>query len=89
MTDRYVPLERFLTALPASQHEITLSFEQVERILNEKLPPSAHKYPAWWANEKNGRHVQAHAWMNANWKKDTVNLKKKWVRFERERDEKV
>ena len=29
--------------------EITLSFEQIEKIIQDKLPVSAFKYRAWWS----------------------------------------
>jgi hypothetical protein len=48
---KYTPLEKYLRDLPEGQREITLRFEQIERILNDKLPPSAYEYWAWWANE--------------------------------------
>ncbi len=81
MTGKYTPLEQYLTALPASQEDVTLSFEQVERILNDKLPPSAQEHQAWWENESEGSHIQAHSWMDVGWKVDAVNLTEKWVRF--------
>lgn len=58
MAGKYTPLENYLRDLSASQKEIALSFEQIEGILNDKLPPSAYEYWAWWAkwwaNEKVG-----------------------------------
>lgn len=83
MAGKYTPLEHYLTALQTSQQDITLSFDQIERILIDKLPPSAFKYQAWWGNQKKGSHVEAHAWMDAGWKVDTVNFNEKWVRFRR------
>ncbi|MBE7435437.1 MAG: hypothetical protein HS100_16095 [Anaerolineales bacterium] len=82
MTDKYLKLEHFLRDLPPSQNEVTLSFEQVERIIGNTLPPSAYKYQAWWANSR-GSHVEAEAWLNAGWRVETVNLREKWVRFVR------
>ncbi len=35
MAGKYTPLEHYLQDLPASQKEVTLSFEQIERILNQ------------------------------------------------------
>jgi len=81
MAGKYTPLEHYLTALPAIQRDVTLSFEQIERILNDKLPPSAYNHRAWWANEREGQHVHAHAWLDAGWKVNTVNFNQKWVRF--------
>ena len=83
MTGKYSPLEHYLRELPASQKEVTMSFEQIERILNDKLPPSAYKYQAWWANEKEGNHVNARAWANAGWKIDNVDFNRKLARLVR------
>lgn len=65
MPGKYSPLEQYLRDLRANQREVALSFEQIERILNDKLPPSAYRYPAWWANEKEGSHVHARSWLDA------------------------
>ena len=51
---KYSALGSFLTS--SGQLEVKLSFSEIEKILGFKLPPSAHNYPAWWAN--NG-HAQA------------------------------
>ncbi len=83
MPGKYTPLEHYLHGLPVTQKEVTMTFEQIERILNDKLPPSTYEYQAWWANEKEGNHVNARAWANAGWHVDTVNLQGKWVRFVR------
>jgi hypothetical protein len=83
MSGKYAPLEGHLRNLPATQKEVTLSFEQIEIILLDKLPPSAYQYQAWWANEKEGNHVNARSWANAGWKVDQVNFKGKWVKLVR------
>ena len=84
MAGKYIPLENYLTALPASWGEVRLSFEHIERMLQGKLPPSARQYRAWWSNEAEGSHVQAHSWMDAGWKVDAVNFSENWVRFIRQ-----
>jgi len=57
MAGKYTPLERYLRALPPSQREDTLPFAQIERILNDELPPSAYNHQAWWSNQvKKGSH---------------------------------
>ena len=78
---KYTPIKRYLAGIPKETKEITLSFIQVEKIIKEKLPNSAFRYQEWWSNEESGTHVQAHAWIAANWNVDTVNLGEKWVRF--------
>ena len=84
MAGKYTPLEHYLRDLPVTQKEVTLSFEQIERILNDKLPSSAYQYQAWWANQKEGSHVEAFAWMDAGWLVGTVNFTEKRVRFARQ-----
>ncbi len=83
MAGKYVPLENFLRRVPVGQSDVTLTFEQIERILNDKLPPSAHLHQAWWANERDGQHVNAHAWREAGWKVVSADQRRAWVRFRR------
>lgn len=83
MSGKYTPLEQYLRGISETQKELTMSFVQVEQIINDKLPPSAYQYQAWWANQKEGSHVEAFAWMDAGWLVDTVNFTEKWVRLVR------
>ena len=83
MAGKYTPLENYLRELPASEIEVTLSFEQIERIINAKLPPSAYGYQQWWENEKEGNHVNARAWANAGWKVESVDFNRKLARLVR------
>ena len=83
MAGKYTPLENYLRDLPASQKEVALSFEQIERIINAKLPSSAYEYQQWWDHETEGNHVDKRAWANAGWKVEEVNFNKKWVTFAR------
>ncbi len=83
MTGKYTPLEHYLRDLPVTQKEVTLTFEQIERILNDKLPASAYEYQAWWANEKEPHQPEKQAILNAYWKVDTISLLEKWVRLVR------
>ena len=83
MAGKYTPLENYLRDLPASQKEITLGFEQIEGILNNKLPASAYEDQRWWEHETEGNHINTRAWTNAGWKVDEVNSNEKWVRLVR------
>ena len=69
MMGKYQPLCEYLTRY--DNDRLKLSFEEVERIISDKLPPSASKYSEWWAN---GGYVQADAWLDAEWKVDKVEL---------------
>ncbi len=84
MTSKFDPLERYFRDLPISQEKVTLSFETIEQVLNDSLPPIALDESDWWSNQKQGTQVETIAWMNAGWLVDTVDLREKWVRFVRQ-----
>lgn len=84
MAGKYTPFEQYFRDLPASQDEVTLTFEQIEQILNDSLPPLAYEYREWWANQKQGTYVETNAWMDAGWMVEIVNMNEKWVRFVRQ-----
>ncbi len=83
MSGKYTPLEKYLRGLPESQREVTLRFEEIERILKFKLPASAYEDERWWLREKEGNHVTARAWSNAGWRVEHVDVKKKRVKLVR------
>lgn len=60
---------------------LSFSFSELESILGFDLPPSARKYVQWWAND--ATHSQAHAWLEAGWQVDQVNLTSERVSFRR------
>lgn len=82
MASKYTPLEKYLRDLPASQREVTMSFEQIETIIKSKLPASANEM-SWWEHATEGNHVNKRVWSNAGWRVGTVHLQGKWVRFVR------
>jgi hypothetical protein len=83
MAGKYTPLEQYLRELPANQSEVTLDFEQIEKILDAKLPSSAYEYPQWWESEKEGNHINARAWANAGWKVESIDFNQKRVNLVR------
>jgi len=81
MAGKYSPLENYLRSLPEGQREVRLGFEQIEGILNFRLPPSAYESRAWWDHEKEGNHVNKRSWANAGWKVGSLDVEKKWVKL--------
>ena len=77
MAGKYTPLENYLHDLPESQREVSLGFQQIERILNAKLPPSAYEDRRWWDHETEGNHINKRAWANAGWKIESLDVNKK------------
>ena len=84
MTGDYTPLQKYLLSLPVTDEEVTLTFERIEQILNESLPPAAHQDGPWWSNQRKGTYVEVNAWMDAGWMVDIVDLNQKWVKFVRQ-----
>ena len=78
---KYDPLKVYLKKKSFSMQEITLSYDQINEILQSNLPSSAYNHSAWWSNEIDGQHVQAHAWQDAGWKVESVYFTKRRVRF--------
>lgn len=83
MAGKYTPLEKHLSALPESACEITLTFEQIEKILAGKLPPSAYEDRRWWDHETEGNHVTQRAWATAGWTVERLDVNAQWVKFVR------
>jgi hypothetical protein len=73
-TGKYVRLFQSLNRKEKDVSRLTLSINEIEEILEFKLPVSAYKYSAWWANESEGTHIHARAWLMAGWKTAEVKL---------------
>ncbi len=52
---KYEPLGRYLSGQP--KDSCTLTFPEVEAIIDGPLPASAREHQGWWGNDKT--HVQA------------------------------
>lgn len=81
---KYDPLKKHLVTFETSgRYEWNTSFKAVEKILGFKLPPSARRYPEWWANENFSytSKSQCKAWAQADWKTAHVNINGETVTF--------
>jgi len=81
-TSKYALLQMRLTNVSHSESYETLSFGEIEQIIGDKLPPSAHNHREWWSNHA-GSHVQARAWLEAGWEVESVDQEVQTVRFRR------
>jgi len=75
---KYQPLLEHLCG--SNQHEVTLTFAQMEALMNEALPESARSKRAWWSNRSKGA-LQASAWMEAGYRVEDVDLDRQQVTF--------
>ena len=74
----YAPLGTHLAKHGEGQ-ALTLTFPQIETILDRPLPRSAYKHRAWWANTET--HTQALTWLTAGWKVDHADLEQQAITF--------
>lgn len=75
---KYQPLLEFLRG--CDQNEITLSFAEIETLINDVLPNSAKSNRAWWSNRKQGA-LQASAWIEAGYRVENVDFDQQQVKF--------
>jgi hypothetical protein len=62
---------------------LPLTFDEIEKIIGERLPASAAQYRPWWGNEVNAESRQCHAWLDAGWQVESVDLNNKRVVFKK------
>jgi hypothetical protein len=77
------PLSAFLKR--QARDTIRMSFQRLEEIIAAPLSASARSDRTWWGNTVNRTRVQAHAWLNAGWKVEVVDLARESVTFTRGR----
>lgn len=68
--------------IKAGKERITLTFREIESILQTKLPPSAYEHRAFWANSTT--HSIALSWMNVGFEVVDVTMGRQVV-FEKKR----
>lgn len=79
---RYAPLAIWLQGQPPDKELVKPSFAKIEEVIGGKLPESAYKNRAWWANDTIG-HVQSKQWLDVGWRVASVNMTTQIVRFAR------
>lgn len=77
---KYEPLRKLLQRQAGA--EVTLTFAEIEIILNAPLPASARKHQAWWSANVPHRS-QDHAWIDAGWTVDKADQERGLVTFRR------
>lgn len=79
---RYAPLALFLMKQPSDRDRVSLTFSQVEDIIQGSLPPYARQHRAFWANDMVS-HSQARQWLDVDWRVASVDLSNEVVAFSR------
>jgi len=66
----------------SGEDQVVLTFDELERLIDDKLPPSALVGRGFWSNRRSGA-AQASAWMEAGYHVIEVDLEAQRVRFGR------
>jgi hypothetical protein len=75
---KYHPLFEHL--LFSGQGHLSMTFAEIEAVIDAPLPPSARRREEWWSNSPSG-HSQARAWMRASYRTSNVDLAAEKVEF--------
>jgi len=78
---KYTPLAEHLAR--QSREFIPMTFHEIEKIIDERLPKSARSYRAWWSNNPSNSVMTA-AWLKAGYKSQDVDLAGERLVFHRE-----
>lgn len=78
--NKYDSLSSYLSR--TDEHIIDMKFSEIESIINDNLPSSARKHRAWWSNNPSNS-VITHAWLNAGFQTEKVDMSEQRLRFRR------
>ena len=74
---KFENLHRYFSQL--REDNLTMTFEEIESIIGERLKKSAYKYPAYWYDSKT--HILPKCWNQNGYKMEGLNLKERKVSF--------
>lgn len=79
---KYQPLTEFLRR--QSGDVKAMSFEEIERVIGQRLPESARRHRAWWSNNPQNS-VMTQAWLDAGFESEQVDMARRRLVFRRTR----
>ena len=79
---KHIEIAEYLASL--EQDSVSLTFDEIERILGHSLPQSARDHNAWWSNPSNDSHRWARAWVVAGWRTEQVTPSENIIHFRRD-----
>ena len=75
---KYEPLTTYLQKL--EQTSVHMTFEEIEQVIGQKLPPSAFRHRAWWSNNSTN-NVMTNAWLAAGYSTVDVDMTSRKLMF--------
>jgi len=82
---RYAKLALYLQGINPNTQNVSLTFSNIETIIEAELPESARKHRTWWANDSVS-HIQSQQWLDAGWRVASVNMTSEKVKFSKNKD---
>jgi hypothetical protein len=79
---RYARLADWLMKHPDSATSVTVTFDQIEVVIESPLPKSAFAHRSWWANDSVS-HPQSVNWLEVGWRVANLSLTNRVVTFSR------
>jgi DNA-binding transcriptional regulator YiaG len=76
---KYQALFEYLST--CGKDNVTLSLKEIENLLHDSLPESAHQRRDWWSNRRQA--FQATAWVKAGYKATDIDLQNGQITFTR------
>src|SRR5262249_42535306 len=71
---------------PIETERVLLTFSDIERLIgDQRLPESAKKHRAWWANDTVS-HAHSQLWLDAGWRVAGLSMTDERVTFARSRE---
>ena len=77
---KYEPLTEFLRN--QAVNEVKMTFAQIQRVIDARLPPKAQRHRAWWSNNALN-NVMTRAWIDAGFRSEQVDMKARKLVFRR------
>jgi hypothetical protein len=78
-SSKYAALGDFLRA--QTSDEVPMSFDEIEQLTGQELPPS-HRYRAWWSNNPLNS-VMTKVWLGAGFESREVDMQQRRLVFRR------
>lgn len=77
---KYYPLFQHFQS--CKDKKVSLSFSEIESLIDNKLPTTARDRTNWWSNRDSQSALQAGAWIQAGYKVVAVDLEQQTVTFQ-------
>ena len=79
---KYAPLGDYLRGCTST--EVSLTFQEIEEIIDNRLPPAAGRHAAWWSNNPSN-NVMTRVWLDAGYRSERLDLNARKLVFRRSR----